>query len=419
MPVDAPVKENKSLDRKVAGAGIAQTNPPARLFTSLCAWFIVLALFADGFTGLCFPRNNSNAHRAKLEQFFYSPMHPDLVLLGSSVAMASSHTADKALGYVRAGSERSRYLGLIDLSNQIFERTGKRFSSANISCFGSMTSDTWMVAAKTVEFKKTPKIVIYETVSRDLFDASMAPIDESPYIRYLSSIHPKGQFSIFPKPVVNFIDEVLNSRIFTAFFLIFEDDQILTDMGRVRKQIDGLFCALSNLYGNRVEISNQMMKIAGGILHRNTSVYSASMAAKIENKKKNPFAKLTDAAPGTFEVNETPQLKRYEQERVYFSKILRLCKLNHIKLVVVNMPTQVGYKNLMPYSLKAICPKETYTLARQNGFEVIDLDNPQIFTPDDFIDLGHLNAKGALKVNRLLAEELARRHVLDDLQPTK
>jgi len=152
-------------------------------------------------------------------------------------------------------------------------------------------------------------------------------------------------------------------------------------------------------------------------MHRGTTLHNAVLNNQIENKKKNPFAKLAGDAPGTFEVSETPQLLRYEQERVYFAKLLKLCKQKGIKLIVVNMPTREGYKNLIPNGLKDICPHESYKLARQLGFEVIDLDR-NLLEDDCYKDLGHLNEKGAVKLNIILADELAKRKLLDDVTPT-
>ncbi len=420
MTVEAPAKADQSLDPKaVSGQTKAHTGgksgPSLKIFSSLFAWLLLLAVLIDVGAGLFIAKNTSDAHQSKLAAFFNSDMRADLIVLGSSVAMASSYAADKEMGYTSNKVDKSDYLGLTDLPNMIFERTGKRLSGANVTCFGSMTSDTWMIACKAVEFKKKPRVLIYQTISRDLFDASLAPIEESPYIRYISSIHPKTEGNFLPKPVARFIDTVQNSKLYTAVTMMFEDDQTFKNPQRFQKQADLVFCALSNIYANRIAISSKLIQTAAELLHRNTSIYASSLAAKIENKKKNPFAKLSDAAPGSFEVNEVPQLRRYEQERAYFSKLLKLCKENDIKLVVVNMPTQVAYKNLMPYGLRKICPMETYTQARQSGFEVIDLDNPAIFTPAHFVDLLHLNAKGALKVNRVLADELSRRHVLDSL----
>lgn len=386
-----------------------------RLKSSMIVWLVALFIISDIGFGFLLPQQPEKlAHREKLEQFFFSDRHPDILLFGSSVALASSHTADKAKGYVSPKIDRGNYLELVDLSQLIFERTSKRFSAGNLSLFGSMTSDTWMAAAKTVEFKKAPKVAIYETVSRDLFDASMGPIGESPYYGYLSSVHPNTEIGWLPAPVVRLFDGIIKSKLLMSIALLCEDDQIFCNSDRLRKSIDSVFCSLSQIYGNRVAVSDELTKHASEVLHRGTTVHNAALQYQIENKKKNPFAKLAASAPATFEVDERPQLQRYEQERVYFLKLIRLCKKNGIKLVVVNMPTREGYKSLIPNGLRGLCPKETYDLARAAGVEVIDLDR-NLLQATDYIDLGHLNERGAVKLNVLLADELARRHIFDDV----
>jgi len=413
MVTEALVKEKPPVEKKV------DRRSGARLSASLVVWFVAILLLFDLGIGLLLTGKPENtiAHRDKLDNFFNSDLHPDLLLLGSSVALASSYTADKAKGYVAKGVDQSSYLELVDLSQLIFEKTGKRFSGANLSLFGSMASDTWMVAAKTIEFGKAPKVAIYETVSRDLFDASVTPVGESPYYGYLSTIHSKSSFRLLPPFMLSLIDSVMKSKLVLSIMPFFEDDQIFTSMSRVRKSIDSVFCAASNVYGNRVSISSMLSDRAGSFMHRGTTLHNAVLNNQIENKKKNPFAKLAGDAPGTFEVSETPQLLRYEQERVYFAKLLKLCKQKGIKLIVVNMPTREGYKNLIPNGLKDICPHESYKLARQLGFEVIDLDR-NLLEDDCYKDLGHLNEKGAVKLNIILADELAKRKLLDDVTPT-
>lgn len=420
MPVQTPAQktvEAPKVETHVSAGAQKRAISPLWIGTSI--WFVVLLVLTDYSVSCFFPRTTGTAHQKKWEAFFPTDSHPDLLVLGASVAIGSAYDADKTAGYLKTDISRADYIGMDHLSEEVYKRTGKRFSAANLSCYGSMCCDTWAILKKVIEFKKTPKVVVYETISRDYFDASLPPAGESPYYRYMSELHPKTDAGGVFKPVVAIIDGIKNSRVFNAVSLILADDQVFSSQERMRKSIDYIFCAVSNLYGNRLAISSKIISYTGSLLNRKDSAYNAALAAQIEYKKKNPYADLSSSLNGSYQVDETPQLKRYEQERIYSVKLAKLCKQNGIKLVYVNMPSQPGYKALRPYGLKDKCPAEIFEMARANGAEIIDLDNAKDFPPAEFKDDLHLNAHGSIKLNKLIADQLASRNVFDGITPAR
>ncbi len=114
-------------------------------------------------------------------------------------------------------------------------------------------------------------------------------------------------------------------------------------------------------------------------------------------------------------MDQTPQLGRFEDEKVYFVKLLQVCKNNNIRLILVNMPVTESYENLVPTELRSRWPSEIQKAAKQYGFEVLDFNDKRVFTAQDFIDAAHLNQKGSLKLNDLLSREIARRGLVNDL----
>ena len=417
-PAQKPVETPKVETHVSAGTGTGK-RAASRLWISTTIWFVVLLILADYSVSYFFPRTTGTAHQKKWETFFPTDSHPDLLVLGASVAIGSAYDADKTAGYLKTDISRADYVGMDHLSEEVFKQTGKRFSAANLSCYGSMCCDTWAILKKVIEFKKTPRVVVYETISRDYFDASLPPAGESPYYRYMSELHPKTDAQGVFKPFVAVIDGIQSSRVFNAISLILADDQVFSSQERMRKSIDSIFCAVSNLYGNRLTISSRVMNYAGAFFNKKDSAFNAALVAQMEHKKKNPYADLSSTMSGSYQVDETPQLKRYEQERIYALKLAKLCKENGIRLVLVNMPSQPGYKALRPYGLKDKCPSEIFELARANGAEVVDLDNAKDFPPAEFKDDLHLNAHGSMKLNRMIAEQLTRRNIFDGITPAR
>lgn len=394
------IKSAKKMPTKISGVFI---------------WLLLLFISLDVGARVFFHHDHHTPYEEKLGSFFNSNSNPELMLIGSSVALSSSYYADKSLGIIDDRVEKKNYLGLVHLSQKIEAATGKKFSAGNLSCYGATTSDAWMCVNKLVEFKKVPKVIIYETVSRDLFDASMPPLGTSPYYRYMMSIHPANDHSLIPAPLRKIFDDLSRSPICTTITLLIDDDQIIQSPERIRSAIDAIFCAICSIYDNRLAISAQINNVVSELTGRQKTLHSASLQNQIENKKKNPFAQLSAAGAGSYEVSEVPQNKRYEQEKVYFQKLLKLCKANKIQLIIVNMPAKAVYHQMVPPSLRKRCPAESYGLAKSYGYPVIDLDDTSIFTDDCFIDFGHLNTKGALKVNELLIDRISKENLLKEI----
>lgn len=410
MTLAAPVQLEKPSEIKTHSQKFARVGA-----SSIVVWLVLLFLGLDlGFRAFLHQEAHT-PYEVKLASFFKSDLHPELMLIGSSVALSSSYYADKSLNLIDDKFEKKNYLGLVQLADKIQAATGKKLTSGNLACYGATTSDAWMCVNKLVEFKKIPKCIIYETVSRDLFDASMPPLGTSPYYRYMMSIHPDNDHSMLPAPVRKFLDDTSRSTICTTLSLLIDDDQIIKSPERIRSAIDSIFCAICSIYDNRLLVSAQINEAISGLTGRAKTVHSASLQNQIENKKKNPFAQLSAAGANSYEVSEVPQNKRYEQEKVYFQKLVKLCKANNIKLIIVNMPTKVAYHQMIPPTLRARCPSESYALAKSYGFPVIDLDDTTIFTDDCFIDFGHLNTKGSLRLNDKLTERIARDNLLEGI----
>lgn len=135
----------------------------------------------------------------------------------------------------------------------------------------------------------------------------------------------------------------------------------------------------------------------------------------IEQKKKNPFASLNGIVGGAKVYDTKPQAKRYENELVYYTKLLKLCRDNSISLIVVNMPVRSDYPPKVPGELKDRYPKEVFALAREYGADVIDLQRADVFQDKDFLDLIHLNEGVCVKLVTLLGDKLSNHRMISNL----
>ncbi len=112
---------------------------------------------------------------------------------------------------------------------------------------------------------------------------------------------------------------------------------------RLRYEFDSALGALICVYQKRVEILAGLTEQTMKLTERRSSFGASVEQNQIQNKKLNPFAKLSAQPVGSFVVDQTPQLGRFEDEKVYLVKLLQVCKKNNIRLILVK---HAGYSEL-------------------------------------------------------------------------
>ena len=413
MPVSIEPNTTENVEVKNFGGKLVSQRGRVKqlLASSMFVWIVIFVVLIDQTTRLS-DKRVPTSYSSKLANFFNSDMHPDVLLIGSSVALSSAYESDKAIGVISEKVRKSEYYGAEQLTRSIESTTGKKLSIVNLACFGAATNYAWMCTTKLVEFDKIPKVIVYETVSRDLFDASIPRSFESEYYRTMAFAHPK-KVSKTPQIFQQAYDYLMGSHVVTLAQNLLSEPETLRNPERFRFEFDSTLGALIYIYQKRVEVLAGLTESAMKLTDRQSSF--GALQNQIDNKKKNPFAKLSAQPIGVFDVDPTPQLGRFEDEKVYFVKLLQVCKKNNIRLIVVNMPVTESYERLVPTQLRSRWPSEIENAAKQYGFEVLDCNAKHDFTGDDFIDMAHLNGKGSLKLNDILSKEIARRGLVSDL----
>jgi len=384
------------------------------LMSSMVVWFLVIFCACELVARCCFSIRDSTPYSTKLSNFFLSDGHPDVLLFGSSVAVSSAFESDSSLGLTK-NHLKEMYYGAVQLGQSLEAKTGKKLSINNLAVFGAMTNNAWMCATKLVEFKKIPKVMIYETASRDFFDAGMPKSFESDYYRVMASMHPKNSSKLIPAPLMAVYDLIVEGTPLAMVQNLVFDEQALRNPDLIHYETDYAFGAISYIYHERIRILTDLTTVAMRLTNRESTFQFSSEKNQLENRKKNPFSKISSAPTSTFVVDSAPQVGRFAEEKAYFIKLLQVCRHNHIKLIIVNMPVTPTYDALVPTPLRPRWPSELESEAKKYGFEVLNLDDRNVFSKADFIDFAHLNKGGAVKLNELLAKEIARRGLFNDL----
>lgn len=372
-------------------------------------WITCLFFGADIAAGLINKAPEPDRRILRLINYFKAPQHPDLVVLGSSVALFNHGNSDEAMGYTNTAWKMD-YGAAVYLEKLLDKKTGSKITSANLANAGGMVSDDCLIAQKLVEFKKTPKIILYEMVSRDLFDASMPELGRTPCFVSIAGMHPQSTNSLLPKPIVAMVDNVIGLPIVTALSVFLSDSNNFKDQESFKSSVESVLSEASYSFKNRSANKRWLTEKVSMLLHRKSSVYESLRQSLEEKKKKNPFASLQDS--GTIEVDSRPQVRRFNNELVYFKRLLDLCQQNGITIIVFDMPVGKEYGAKVPIELRERYPREIESVCNNYGVTYVNCQKVAQFNQKDFTDFIHLNAKGAVKCTQLIADQIERRQLI-------
>lgn len=397
-------QESRELqNKKGSPSGISARKA---LAVQICAWCAASLLIADVGARVAFEEKRPQFSMPMYQQFMHSPDKPDVLVVGSSVALCASFCADETLKKLDS-KDKNEYTDALFLQKQLRQKGGQDLNCRTLATAGAMASDAWMLVSKAIEFDKKPKILIYETVSRDLFDANMPQLCATPVYQTLASVHPENKNSLLPKPVVSAIDAIRSSDLVTAISLTFADARFLSDPERLQFCVDSISSALSYTYKSRTENRNWLTEKVCKLLNRKSTIYQAAQANSAQNTAGDQPAQLA-----AFQVDSRPQEKRYANELVFFEKLVKLCRQNSIELVVVFLPVGEGYDAKVPPTLKKRIPADALAIAKRYGVKTLDLSKNPTFTKADFADHVHLKDTGAVKLTNLVTDELLKDKML-------
>lgn len=373
-------------------------------------WLLCFLICVDLGLSLLFRQQKSTLPMSKYEGFLSSSNNPDVLVLGSSVAVCSNYFSDTLKNPKLHKIRHDEYWKAAYLQKVLEEKTGRPLQAANLAYLGAMVSDDWLVAKKILEYGKQPAVIIYEMTSRDFFDASMPELGRTPVFSQIAYMHPHSENSYIPLAMRNLIDGIYSSPICATLSLLFSDHKNITDPEKFFSFCDSIAGSISYVYKNRSSAKSWLTQNVSAALNRKSSIYESVRQSLEEQKRKNPFASPYSCASGSIEVDPKPQVKRYDAEIAYFEKLLQLCHQAGIAFVVVDMPVTDEYRRKVPVQLQERFPEDVEALCHQYGATYLDF-NQKHFASDEFKDFIHLNPKGSLKLNELIAEEIAQRQL--------
>lgn len=322
---------------------------------------------------------------------------PDLLLLGSSLMLSVVHDGDATyLGQTQDAVYHHRSVLLEDL---IRKRCGLSLSSFSMAIGGQMASDAYAIVSTLFRPGDAPKLIVYGIAPRDFIDSMC--IDPSSTETYRFMIH-AGNFALLAKAghdsFWNRLEAALSSHVY--------------------------------LFGRRFVFAEKSERI----LHRMVNQCLASRAVEPhltirsiigmnpadDNEPSQWLANPYNPAVTPFRDNLPEYRQRYGlyKPRVYktqidfFEQFLSTCSSKGINICLVNMPLTPENLAILPPGLYARYVSDVKRLSASYGAQLVDFNEPGLFSHDLFADTVHVNGYGAKRFCQLLAARLGARSTI-------
>ncbi len=352
----------------------------------------MLLFVADGAVYSTVPLVKEDA-LGKFASFLYSERQPAVLIVGSSVAGSAAYGADTTIDpqLPRDRWDSQEYEHSIYFQNRLAQLLGRKLEVFNLSTAGCMTSDVWLLLSRAFEFGKKPEIVVYELIPRDMSDANIRVPGATPASRALARMHPRGKQQTFFTPFVQIFDSIIESPLATNLQSVLRS-LVASDNQSFCRSVDQLISSYWYVYKIRS--------------------LALSTVQSTEMKFLRPDSAADCAATNPIDTglvfDERSFANRYEIEKLYLEKLLKLCSDHNVRLVLVNMPVTANYKGSVSKSLLSKYWQDIRKFTRQYNVEYINLDDTQ-FTAQDFVDNLHVSPAGGKKVAARVADALAAR----------
>jgi len=305
------------------------------LIGNVLAW-VVAPFFASGRDQVV----SEESVRALVHELSESKVHPDVVMVGSSVIRCPMEylfkvTPDHQVAFEFAGA------------------SGRKQQLVNLSIRGQIASDSYVLVNECVKGTKVPKYLVIGVIPRDFLDTHL-PAETATFLAMTDWGSMWKYQALFKPSPIQFIQSVFHRTLFLV----------------ARRQRIVLLCEtqLSRLYK------------CLGICPSENDFLESRQAGKLEEFK-DRYTNIS--------------VPRLSQQLNFLQRTLIVCQQRGIKVILVNMPLRQDTLSLLPAGFSDNLSGEFRKIATRSGAEFLDLSDSAAFTEQDFSDATHLNKAGA------------------------
>lgn len=395
--------------RNIANLGMSIIK--RALCSTLCCLLLTLCLFDAAIatvkplqyirTGKYIPLDQ-NSVVSKVPRFFSANVKPEALLLGSSLPMMAVTSYDDPYCHALRSEDLDAvrtYTQAQYLEHLLSSRLGIKSSVFNLTCYACMSSDAWLILSRAVNADRAPKLVLYGIAPRDFVDNCVPEVGKTPVFEVLASW--KSLKDILENN--HSLESIRDFVISTGWYYY-----------RVKADYKTLASLIACDFFNRpmtLFAATQQLPATAAARSPATTANLPCVPPKTSTPKSIVPAKQAalDLELDTYQKRYNPaNAKRFQQESEYFRKLLEICRTNHIKCVIFNMPITNRNRALIPKDIYRRYQQEVCNLPAQYGAHFINLDDSSIFSDEDFLDSVHANAQGGKKIQDLLIAEMSK-----------
>jgi hypothetical protein len=318
----------------------------------------------------------------------------DIVLLGSSLMMATLHGGDATYfnhPVNAAFHHRSYYLEKL-----LKEKYGLDVHTFAFAIGGQMVSDAYILASRMLVGDDRPKMLIYGIAPRDFMDNTLASCASTETYRYIDRI--KGLSDLQSVSTTSPWEKV--EKFFGKVSFIYQHRLDFVYMQNV-----GTKKLLASLFGMKdLDAVHTPFALRGqAMLQLPEDTGPAELCIVPYDAKKAQYANNMEQ----YRYRYLPfKPKAYNLQMSFLERLLKWGKDEGVQIVLVNMPITEDNLSIMPSIFYPSYLHSVQTLAHDYGAQLVNLNDHTLFPKSDFEDSVHLNGKGGVQFWQVLTDRL-------------
>jgi len=320
---------------------------------------------------------------------------PDVVFLGASDMTCAFYKAEA--NYLKKlqtelGNHQSKYE-----ESELARKDSPYRTNFCLAIPGEVASDAYFIVSTLAQGASKPKAIFYSMTPRDVLDATFRDPSSTDIFKAMSSLGGTRDLELSARHSALDKTEYVLSEIFPI-------------TQRKKQCVTWQHQLFHNLLGGPLGL--QFDSITAPVALRKIALLELPEDFSMEEVTDAPY----DATHAVFKSNLDEYQSRYRQfkpatfheQMDYLEKLCRLCQEQNIALTIGNCPLTAENRALLPKPYYDLYLRSVATLLDKYGQTFVNLDDPAVFSHDDFYDTIHLNGKGASKYMSEITDVLSK-----------
>lgn len=306
--------------------------------------------------------------------FVERPKAPDIVLFGTSqmggMQAADANTLNRTLDFTADHDAAT-------LAKSVSEQLGKPVEAFYCALPGAVPSDYYMMTKALFSDDRRPEAVVIGISPRDFIDNTLPSAGSTEPYHFFSKFVDPGRLNAVahPDPFAQMDYWMSHGLPLRKLALAFQDSH------PPEEQPEPEQTNLLNVIFN-----------ASGKIKPAQCIVAPNMPDLFVDNTLEYARRYRDKKPPS-----------YKQQLVFFEELLSLLQSQNIPTAVVGMPLMEANRILLPAEFWTSYRDQMKTLSDKYAASWLDLSDDKEFSPSDFIDTVHLNARGGKKVSEKMA----------------